>query len=159
VYGIEDETLRAMVQSLLIRRFQLKTHRETKTGDVYALKRNGKTLRLKSTDATGPEIAAPNRPSSVGFVGGRWGIDNTTMPQLAKFAADNVVHAPVADGTELTESYDYRQMDRLPDGEANYRDPSDSFPRFLSEMGLNLERSKGNVEILVIDQAARPSPN
>ncbi|HLQ79417.1 MAG TPA: M56 family metallopeptidase, partial [Terriglobia bacterium] len=48
LFGIEDEHLREMLQALLIDRFQLKFHRETKSGDVYLLKRNGKTLALRS---------------------------------------------------------------------------------------------------------------
>ena len=159
VYGLEDENLRAMLRTLLIRRFQLQTHKEKKAGDVYELRRSGKPLRLKVTESVVPDGALPNPFGSIGFVGGRWGIDNMTMPQLAKFAADNVLHAPVVDGTGLTEIYDYKQVDRLSDAEANYRDPSDSFLRLIPEIGLKLERSKGTVDILVIDQASRPSPN
>src|SRR5882762_8699443 len=50
LFGIEDEHLRQMLQALLIDRFQLKFHRETKTGDVYLLGRNGKTLGLHPTE-------------------------------------------------------------------------------------------------------------
>jgi len=155
-YGIEDESLRAMLQPMLIDRFQLKFHRETKTGDVYQLERNGKTLRLRPTETALAETA---RMGSIGFAGGRWVIDNTVMPELAKFAADNVLHAPVLDRTELAGAFDYKQPTRLPDSEVNYSDPSDSFLRLMPELGLKLERTKGPVEILVIDQAARPSPN
>src|SRR6185503_15505788 len=86
-FGIEDEHLRAMLQALLIERFQLKFHRETRTGDVYLLQRSGKELRLRPSHA----VAAGDPPvevsgwSSIGFAGGRWVIDNTTMAQLAKY--------------------------------------------------------------------------
>ena len=79
------------------------------------------------------------------------------MPQLAKFAADNILHAPVLDRTELSGSFDYKQPQ--PDAEPNYSDNSDSFLRFIPELGLKLERGKGPVEIFVIDHAAKPSPN
>lgn len=36
MYGIEDARLREMLQSLLVERFQLKFHRQTKTGNVPA---------------------------------------------------------------------------------------------------------------------------
>jgi uncharacterized protein (TIGR03435 family) len=81
------------------------------------------------------------------------------MPQLAKFAADYVVHAPVLDQTELSGSFDYKQETLLDDSEANYSDPSDSFLRLVPELGLRLERSKGPVETFVIEFAARPSSN
>jgi uncharacterized protein (TIGR03435 family) len=160
LFGIEDEHLREMLQALLIDRFQLKFHRETKAGDVYVLVRNGKTLGLRPTEipSAGADLSADlSLFGSIGYVGGSWGISATAMPQLAKFAADYVLHAPVLDRTELSGSFDYKQ--RLPDLEPNYTDNSDSFLRLIPELGLKLERSKGPVEIFVIDHAAKPSSN
>ena len=80
------------------------------------------------------------------------------MSQLARFASSNILHARVQDQTGLTGSFDYRQ--RQPDLEPQYgADQSQSFKAFLSEAGFKLERSKGPVETLVIDYAARPTPN
>ena len=80
------------------------------------------------------------------------------MSQLARFASSNILHARVQDQTGLTGSFDYRQ--RQPDLEPQYgADQSQSFKAFLSEAGFKLERSKGPVEALVIDYAARPTPN
>src|SRR5450756_2144665 len=139
VSGIEDEHLREMLQALLIDRFQLKFHRETKAGDVYMLERNGKTLGLHPTGtaSAGANLSADSSPfGSIGFAGGRWGIGNTAMPQLAKFAADYVLHAPVLDRTELVGWFEYQQPTRLPESEANYSDPSDSFLRLMPELSL-----------------------
>jgi len=155
LFGIEDEHLREMLQALLIDRFQLKFHRETRTGDVYRLVPSGKELRLRPAES--PSGADPSAFGSIGYAGAQWGIYATTMPQLAKYASDHILRAPVLDRTELSGSFDYKQ--RLPDLEPNYSDPSESFLRFLPEMGLKLERSKGPVEVLVIDHAARPSAN
>ena len=160
LFGIEDEHLREMLQALLIDRFQLKFHREAKTGDVYLLERNGKALGLRPTEipSAGADLAADRSSfGSIGYAGGRWVISATAMPQLAKFASDYVLHAPVLDRTELSGSFDYKQ--RLPDLEPNYSDNSDSFLRLIPELGLRLERSKGPVEIFVIDHAGKPSPN
>ena len=158
-YGIESEELREMLQALLVDRFQLKFHREAKTGDVYQLERSGKALALRPAETPSGADAARDGGSfgSIGYVGGRWGIFATSMPQLAKFAADNILHAPVLDRTELSGSFDYKQPQ--PDAEPNYSDNSDSFLRFIPELGLKLERGKGPVEIFVIDHAAKPSPN
>jgi uncharacterized protein (TIGR03435 family) len=154
VFAIEDETLRKMLQALLIDRFQLKFHREMKAGDVFRLVQSGKTMKLRPAE----NPAADSKTfGSIGYVGGKWGIFATTMPQLAKFASENVLRAPVADGTDLSGSFDYRQP--VPDEEPNYTDNSDSFLRFLSEVGLKLERSKGQFGIVVIDQATKPSAN
>lgn len=161
LFGIEDAHLREMLQSLLIDRFQLKFHRETKTGDVYLLVQSGKTLRLRPSDAPS-EVADPSADlgafGSIGYAGGQWNIFATSMPQLAKFASGFVLHAPVLDRTELSGSFDYRQ--RVPDLEPKYSgDQSDSFLSYLAELGLKLERSRGPVEMLVIDHASKPSPN
>jgi uncharacterized protein (TIGR03435 family) len=94
---------------------------------------------------------------SIGYAGARWVIAATTMPQLAKFASAVILHAPVVDRTELSGSFDYTQT--VLDSEPNYGDNSDSFQRLIPELGLKLERSKGPVETLVIDHAAKPSPN
>ena len=160
VSGIEDEHLRQMLQALLVDRFHLKFHRKTKTGDVYLLVRNGKTLGLRPVEipSVGADLSADRSSfGNIGYVEGRWGIRATAMPQLAKFASDNILHAPVRDRTELSGSFDYKQ--RLPDSEPNYSDNTDSFLRLIPELGLKLERSKGSVEIFVIDHAAKPSPN
>jgi uncharacterized protein (TIGR03435 family) len=155
-YGIEDEQLRAMLQTLLIDRFQLKFHREAKTGNVYMLERTGKPFRMRPTVI--PD-AGPNHSGDVGFAGGRWVLSNTSMPQLAAYAAANILHAPVSDRTELSGWFDYRQPAALTESEANYKDPSDSFLRLIPELGLKLYSTKGPVETFVIDQAKKPSPN
>ena len=157
-FGIEDEVLREMLRGLLADRFQLKFHRETKEGNVYRLETKGGAPRLKATEA--PRAGDAEKSfGSIGFVGGRWGIFSTSMPQLAKFAADNVLRAPVVDATGLSGMFDYRQPVALPEGEANYRDNTDSFLRFIAEVGLRLERAKGPVEGLVIDHAEKPAAN
>jgi hypothetical protein len=45
-FGIDDPNLRLMLQSLLINRFRLKFHTETRTGTIYLLETNGKTSPL-----------------------------------------------------------------------------------------------------------------
>jgi len=154
VSDIEDEHLRQMLQALLIDRFQLKVRRETKTGTVYLLKRGGKTLRLRPAQVS-ENSGAPSPFGSVGYVGAKWSIFDTTMPQLAKFAGDNVIHAKVIDQTGLEGQFDYRQAE--PDLDPNYSDPSPSFSSFLSEAGLKLERTQGEIAILIIESAAKPT--
>ncbi len=81
------------------------------------------------------------------------------MPQLAKFAADFSLQAPVLDRTGLTGSFDYDQPTADPDSEANYAVNSSSFLRLIPELGLKLQRTEGPVETFVIDHAEKPSPN
>jgi uncharacterized protein (TIGR03435 family) len=156
LFDIEDERLREMLQALLIDRFKLKYHRETKTGDVYLLERNGKTLRLVPSEGKGPNPAIDmSATSSIGWAS-RWVIFNTSMPQLAKFAGDSYLHAAVLDRTGLSGQFDYREAVEHEEGA---RGDDVSFLNMLSTVGLKLERSRGPVETLVIDNAEKPSPN
>jgi uncharacterized protein (TIGR03435 family) len=160
-FGIEDEHLRQMLQALLMDRFQLKFHRETKTGDVYLLERSGKTLQLQPTKAATIAANPTNDNDSIGTVGyvdAQWSFFNTSMPQFAKFASDFIFHIPVLDRTGLAGSFDYRE--RHQDVEPTYSgDQSGSFRDFLAEAGLKLVRATGPIEMFVIDGAAKPSPN
>ena len=161
LFDIDDERLRQMLQALLIERFHLKFHRETKTGKVYLLEKKGGTQALRPTDDASIERNMPTSPqeSSVGFAGGKWNIFNTSMPQLAKFATDHLMRAPVIDRTELPGYFNHRQTTVLDESEINYSDPSGPFMLFLQEMGLKLTADKGPVESFVIDSAEKPTPN
>lgn len=157
-FGIEDERLRRMLQALLIERFQLKLRPETKTGTVYLLQKSGKTLQLKPTKYTTdqPVQGAPGYSGEIEYVGGHWFLFDTSIPQLAKFASNLILHRPVLDQTEVTGSFDYKAPDvKVP----QEQDFEGSFPTFIQEVGLKLTSSKGPVETFVIDHAERPSPN
>ena len=149
LFGIEDEHLRQMLQALLIDRFQLRVHKETKTGRVYLLERGGKMLELHPTKAS-------SAFSSIGFAE-RWVISSTAMPQLAKFASDYVLHCPVVDRTGLTGYFDYSSPPE--EWDVYQKDQTGSFLSLIREVGLKLSSSKGPVETLAIDHAERPSPN
>ena len=160
LFSIPDDSLRAMLQSLLIDRFHLKFHRETKTGDVYILRRSAGPLRLKPTEQPSPENPDPQNNKSFGSIGrgNGWSIFVTSMPDLARFASTFVIRAPVIDQTGLEGPFDYRQKsDR--DGTNNVDDNLGTFRDFLSEAGLKLDRDKGRVETFVIDHAEKPSAN
>jgi uncharacterized protein (TIGR03435 family) len=162
LFGIEDEHLREMLQALLIDRFQLKFHRETKEGIVYLLERSDKPLSMRAsgTDEERAKVAGDaNFSGDVGFAGGRWVIFDTTMPQLAKYAADYMLRVPVIDRTGLLGAFDYKQPNALPDSEVDYSNPIGPFLNLIPEMGLKLERSRGLVETFVIDHVAKPSSN
>ena len=155
---IDDERLRAMLQSLLIDRFNLRMRREIRTGDSYQLIRTGEPFALQPTAVPEGRDPASVR-SSVGYAGGRWVIARTTMPQLANFASKYYVRAPVVDLTGVSGAFDYRQQ--VPDAEPAYAgiEHTGSFLRMIRDVGLELKRSTGPIEWLVIEGAVRPSPN
>jgi uncharacterized protein (TIGR03435 family) len=157
LFDIDDERLRQMLQALLIERFQLKVRRETRTGDVYQLTRTSKAFGLQPAKI--PEGREPSSLStSIGYAGGRWVMQFVTMPQLASFASTTVVRAPVVDLTNVSGSFDYRQQPEL-DPQYVGLEHNASFLRMLDGVGLELKRSRGPVEWLVIESAARPMPD
>jgi uncharacterized protein (TIGR03435 family) len=102
-------------------------------------------------------VQTPNQFASIGYARGRWVIAASTAAQLAKYASDYKLHAPVLDQTELIGAFDYTQP--VPDLDPDYNNNSESFLRMITQLGLKLDRSQGPVEILVIEQAQKPSAN
>ena len=157
-FGIGDERVRQMLQTLLADRFHLQVTRETKTGPVYLLERNNKALQLRptkySTDA--PVNGTAGFSGEVEYVGGHFFVFDTSMPQLAKFASDSILHRPVIDKTGLDGSFDYKDPDYKIPQEMDFQG---SFPGFLQQVGLKLTSSQGPVETFVIEHAEKPSPN
>src|SRR5579871_4477385 len=74
-WDFDDPHLREMLQTLLIERFHLKFHRESKTGAVYVIETSGKPARF-SVDASQPPVeSADNRAyGTVEFSGGSWAL-------------------------------------------------------------------------------------
>ncbi len=158
-YGIGDERVRQM-QTLLAERFQLKVHRETKTGPVYLLERSGKAFLLRPTKYTEDQPVmekAPGFSGEIEHTGGHWFLFDTSMVQLTKFASDYVLHKPVIDQTGLQGSFDYR--DPTVKIDLDNGDFEGSFTVFIRDIGLKLTPSKGQVETFVIEHAEKPSAN
>jgi uncharacterized protein (TIGR03435 family) len=158
-FGIGDERLRVMLQTLLTERFHLKVHRETKTGPVYLLEKSVKPLLLLPSEYT-EDHAVMDRPGFSGeveHVGGHWFLFDVSMPQLGKFASNYVLHKPVIDQTGLEGSFDYRDPDSK--SEQDNSDFEGALMAFIRDIGLKLTSAKGPVETLVIDHAERPSAN
>jgi uncharacterized protein (TIGR03435 family) len=158
-YGIGDERVRLMLQTLLTERFHLKIHRETKTGPVFLLERSDKSLLPRPTKYTEdqPVFGAAGFSGEIEHVGGHWFLFDTSMPQLAKFAADYVLHKPVIDQTGLKGSFDYRDTDWQTDQDNT--NIEGSFTVFIRDIGLKLTSAKGPVETFVIEHAEKPSAN
>jgi uncharacterized protein (TIGR03435 family) len=157
--GISDERLRQMLQKLLAERFQLKIHRETKTGAVYVLERSGKKFLLLPTKYTEdkPVMGAPGFSGEVERVGGHWFLYYVSLPELARFASNYILHRPVIDRTGLQGSFDYRDPDVSI--EQDNGDFESALTVFIQDVGLKLTSSKGPVETFVIEHAERPLAN
>ncbi len=153
-----DQVL-AMLRTLLEDRFRLQVHREMREGTVYELTLGKGAHKLKppANDTDRPMIRMfRNTPVDLPGVSYTEVGQNATLAQLTE-ALSNIVHGPVNDKTGITGSYDFRYDYATLDA------PPDSGPSIFTsvqdQLGLKLEARKGQVEVLVIDHAEKPSEN
>jgi uncharacterized protein (TIGR03435 family) len=176
-----------MLQSLLEDRFQLKTHREMRELPVFTLvsNRGGFTLPAPRDGACvdSPADAAPEWTGSgrMAFPGelppakGRCGTAIVGLGQLrgGKIGMPELVRVlsmllgrTVIDKTGFTALFD-AQLDFVPDETTPAMPPPPGSPvsgvslaqALQQQLGLRLESAKGPVEVIVVDQAERPSAN
>ena len=161
-----------MLQALLEERFKLKTHWETKEGDVYnlvvakggpklhvegSMPASADELKIFGEDRPVPALRQKNDGQGYDFIAHGCSMDQWVGMLTAQFGR------PVMDKTGLTGKYDfilkYRgRWDR--DRSADDVDPTPPMDRALQEeLGLKVEAAKGPVKILVIDHIDKPSEN
>jgi len=146
------EEQRQMLLALLIDRFQLKFHRESKDGVVYLLTKGPQE----------PVFEPPNHPEYRMFFAGLFGGGNGTVSganATMEFIASQLSRSmgrPVINRTGLRGPFDFTLKD-VYDQEAD--DEVTIAQRTVRAMGLKLERSNGPVEMIVIDHLERPSAN
>ncbi len=176
--GATKDQTGAMWQNMLVDRFQLVVHRETREFQAYdlALAKGGpKFKRSDSSDAangsqpaTGMKLDKDGYPSfGPGHPGmgnsrglGRMYFPTMTMGRLAGFVSGQM-RAPVDDATGLEGDYEiglYWASDGLVESSP------DIGPRLVDalrdQLGLRLVSKRGPLEFLVVDHAARvPSDN
>jgi uncharacterized protein (TIGR03435 family) len=160
-----------MLRALLAERFNLKTHWETKEGDVYNLvvAKGGPKLSAEGSipptaeelglfgDHPVPPLYQKNDGRGYDFIAHGYSTSELVRELAAQFGR------PVIDKTGLTSKYDfvlkYRgRWDR--DREADDLDPMPPLDLALGEqLGLKVEAAKGPVEVLVVDHVDKPSEN
>ncbi len=182
---LKQEDRRAMLLPLLVERFNLKYHHETRELPMYALvvAKGGPKLTISKTEPP-PDPNFPARAEGQS----RGGIDtrgrmmmapdriesqDTTIEMLAHALAPQVGHS-VVDKTGLTGRYDYTLQwtpDNAPpampggDGGAARGDVGKDtaevslFTAIQEQLGLKLESQKGTVDVIVVDHIDPPSAN
>ncbi|HUA59137.1 MAG TPA: TIGR03435 family protein [Verrucomicrobiae bacterium] len=156
----EDARLiRQRTQSLLVDRFHLAFHRETKELPVYVLlvaKNGPKGLREPSQAVT----------DSVNN-GRHLNCQHVSMAVFARQFLANQIGRSVTDATGIEGNFDFT-LDWSPDDAPAGASPAggtapQQFPPLVlalqEQLGLKLEQRKGPVEVLVIDRAERPAEN
>lgn len=138
--------VRPMVQALLVERFGLKVHEETRELPIYTLVvakggvKLGKVESSGTTINTGRDHLEVQGENSVGLL----------AEQLAKIAGRVVV-----DGTGVKGRYDVK-LKWTPDDSTDTTGPS-IFTALEEQLGLKLEVGKGPVKVLVVDGVTMPT--
>ena len=150
---LSRDQYRALVRTMLADRFHLKTHWETRQGDVYALVVAKGGPRLKP--ATDP-AKEPALNTNISAHLGRIVAVNVPVLYLSTVLSNKLNH-PVIDKTGLPDKYDWTLV-WDPDPNPESTEPS-IFTAVQEQLGLKLDAQKGPVQMLVIDSVARPSEN
>jgi len=163
-----DQTLK-MLQTLIVDRFHLQIHHESKEMTVYALVvgKNGSKLNPHTGEPAQPEERFQMRPGSLSVK--QLGIA-ALVRQLTLQVGRTVI-----DKTGLTGVYDFTLKWTPEPGQGGPESiglppdpqlppPSDSngpsiFTALQEQLGLRLDAKKGSVDIIVVDRAEKPDEN
>jgi uncharacterized protein (TIGR03435 family) len=172
---LDQEQFHSAMQALLIDRFHLEVHFETRDAPVYALvvaKSGPKFKQAVPGDTYPGGFHTGDGKPSLGL-GGRWepGSDRgreigqaATMAALAQFLSsmmNPVIGRQVVDRTDLTGQYDF-SMPVYTEWESNHQGEDSEasiFTTIEDSLGLRLEPAKAPMQFLVIDHIERPADN
>jgi uncharacterized protein (TIGR03435 family) len=161
----DAQQVKGMVRRLLAERFGLSFHREKRTVAVYAL------LVEKAGPKMEKSMAETDRGS--GFRGrgmGQLTVTNGSMADFARWLNGGVLDRPVIDQTGLTGKFNFT-LNWMPD-ESQYggmgmrmpsTDSANALPSFFTaikeQIGLKMDATKADVDVLVIDHVEKPTEN
>ncbi len=152
------DQFRQMLQALLADRFGLKFHRETREMPVYALvvAKGGPKFKQSAPDAVSHGLFGVHGRNQTMTV------SKATMDSLADDIANGFgPRLPVIDKTGLAGAYDFK-FEATPEYRINNNpQPEDIslFDAVQEQLGLKLESTRAQVEILVVDHIDRPTEN
>jgi uncharacterized protein (TIGR03435 family) len=160
-----DAQWKKALQKLITDRFKLTVHREKKELSVYAI----------VAGKTGPKLTKsegdPDGLPTIFLRGlGVMPVRNATMADLAGLMQAAVLDRPVVDQTGLTGRFDFTltwRPDEFQFGGLGIKAPlatnndaaPDLFTAFQEQLGLRLESTKAQTDILVVDHVEKPSEN
>jgi uncharacterized protein (TIGR03435 family) len=161
------QQMRTLIRDALVERFGLKFHNEQRELSVYAL----------TLGKGGPKMTItadkPSTPGNFIFRGlGRLMVTNSTMKDFCHGMQEAVMDKPVVDQTGLTDRYDFN-LNWTPDQSQfaamggnvpppNFDDPNappSLYTALQEQLGLKLESTKANTDVMVIDHIDVPSAN
>ena len=161
-YSLDD--LHVMFQHLLADRFNLKFHKETREGPVYALMVDKSGSKMKINESEQDFKIPITFGNNNTFIGTR-----VPMQYLCWWLGQQLQgdERPVIDKTGLDKNYDFTlsfapelppdsPKENLPPG---LLDRPSIFDALKEQLGLRLQAQKGPVEYYVIDHMEKPSEN
>jgi uncharacterized protein (TIGR03435 family) len=159
-HNVTREQIHLMLQSLLADRFQLKVHKESKTGLVYQLviAKDGPNLEESQDAGGGFDFSG----SATGYV-----FRNAEMMRLSGFLSGRVDRT-VLDQTGLKGFYNFtvkmpEDLQQNPPPKTDGRSPatpsSGLYAESLKRLGLRLIPATAPVDYLVVDHVERASEN
>ena len=159
---VPEPQLRQMLQTLLIDRFQLKLHHDLRQIPAYVLTlgKNGSKMKVRTPGDGGPGFRLV-------FQGARLPGRNASIAQLAFVLQAVVMDRPVIDKTGLMGNFDFDLSWSPTEAQFGGRgaitpaepDSPDIFTAVQEQLGLKLESQKDPVDVLIIDNAEKPSEN
>jgi uncharacterized protein (TIGR03435 family) len=162
-----DKQLKGMVQKLLAERFKLTFHHDKRELSVYILSVS------KAGNKMTKEESDPNGLPGLGFRGklGDLIVRNATMGDFTGLMQSMVLDRPVLDQTGLTGRWDFTLLwtpddsqfagigARIPPPADNASAPPNLYTAIQEQIGLKLEATKAEADVLVIDKAEKPTDN
>ena len=154
-----DQTF-AMLQALLVERFRLAFHRESRQVDGFAMvrvrpDRLGPDLRPSDVDCEKAFASTP-RCRQGGITTEAMTAVGAPMWNLLQLVIAKV-GAPVSDETGLAGPYDFQL--RWSNEVAPSDDRLSIYTALQEQLGLKLERRRVTTEVVVVDRLERPTPN
>jgi uncharacterized protein (TIGR03435 family) len=156
-----------MLRGLLEDRFSIKVTREVRSIPVLAL------TRVRDDGRLGPQLKQVKQDCAVKAPDGssvcRWsevpgrrvarGLTWDEIPLASQ--VERYVGAPVIDRTKLSGQFDLtlEWQEGLTEGPEQIQRPGSLEGALREQLGLKLEKTRADMEVLVVEQISRPSPN
>ena len=152
--GVGPDQLRAMLRTLLADRFKLMVHRETEQSQVYTLTVGQSGSKLQDAKDGNEAYINWTGLGQVTFS------DNPHLGGLINILS-SLLGSPVLDRTGISGSHDFSlSFTRPGDPRPRQADsPPDLITAVREQLGLELQATKRQVEIVVIDRIEKPQEN
>ncbi len=149
--GTTKDQRPAMLRALLVERFKVVAHKETRPSPGYALLVDNNGPKFKPTDPDSPSVGKVTFSSS--------SIKGSMSIATLVRTVSRDLKLPVEDLTGLEGRYDI-DVSWAPEGAMTDPPRADIFMAFRDSLGLKIESRKGKIDMLIIDHIERvPTEN